>query len=188
MDRIDWIKQQCVVGEKVVDIGSNDGHTFDSWMGRDFVTNVDIDLQDTWNFVRADAQNLPFKAKEFDVAVLAEVLEHVPDPVKALKEAKRVAKRVVITVPNEYKWSEIVRPFNPIEKIEEGGANRAEEARKGNPRVIEFYTEDNYAHLWHVRFYKLETLTADIKKAGFTNFEITEGDDSNFHWFLVNAK
>jgi len=188
MDRIQWIKDQVSPTEKIVDIGSNGGHTFGGCDFKDNVTNVDIDLHDIWNFVRADAAELPFKDKEYDVAVLAEILEHVKDPIKVLKEAKRVAKRVVLTVPDEYKWHESVKPFHPIEKWEEKGVNRADEARKSNPSVKEFYTEDNYAHLWHVRFYKKEELLSDIKKAGFRTVKIEEMGDENFAWFFINAK
>jgi ubiquinone/menaquinone biosynthesis C-methylase UbiE len=45
---------------------------------------------------------LPYKDNEFDLVLCTEVLEHLEDPEKALKELKRVAKRYcVISVPNE---------------------------------------------------------------------------------------
>ncbi|GAH10900.1 unnamed protein product, partial [marine sediment metagenome] len=56
-------------------------------------------------FWQAPADNLSFENKRFDIALLSEILEHVDDPVKVLKETKRVAKCVVITVPDEYSWS-----------------------------------------------------------------------------------
>lgn len=59
-------------------------------------------------FVLGDVQTLPFGEGAFDVCVLAEVLEHVPDPVKALRAAARVAERVLITTPCESRWQ------NPI--------------------------------------------------------------------------
>ena len=49
------------------------------------------------------AENLPFSENYFDKVLCAEVLEHVIDPDKVLKEAKRVLKRggrLIITVPN----------------------------------------------------------------------------------------
>jgi glycosyltransferase involved in cell wall biosynthesis len=42
--------------------------------------------------VKADAENLPFEDASFDVVILREVLVHLLDPVKALKEIRRVLK------------------------------------------------------------------------------------------------
>jgi SAM-dependent methyltransferase len=55
-------------------------------------------------FVPGDVQSLPFTDGQFDVAVLAEVLEHVGDPVTAIREAARVATVVLITTPFEQAW------------------------------------------------------------------------------------
>ncbi len=50
-------------------------------------------------FVLGSVYKLPFKRREFDTAILFDVLEHVDDT-KVLKEIARVAKRVIITVPH----------------------------------------------------------------------------------------
>lgn len=48
-----------------------------------------------------DATSLNFSDKSFDVVLLFEVLEHIKDFKKVLKEAERVAKKyIIITVPN----------------------------------------------------------------------------------------
>lgn len=48
-----------------------------------------------------DATRLPFADALFDVVAMLEVVEHVPEAMRALQEALRVAKRlVVISVPN----------------------------------------------------------------------------------------
>jgi len=44
-------------------------------------------------------KRLPFKDKEFDLAICQEVLEHLPNPGTALKELFRVAKNVIYTLP-----------------------------------------------------------------------------------------
>ncbi|MBI2598677.1 class I SAM-dependent methyltransferase [Candidatus Curtissbacteria bacterium] len=44
-------------------------------------------------FVVADAHNLPFKDKTFDLIICTETLEHVINPKKALEEMKRVLKK-----------------------------------------------------------------------------------------------
>jgi ubiquinone/menaquinone biosynthesis C-methylase UbiE len=51
---------------------------------------------------KEDVQNLSFEDNSFDIVLCQEVLEHVPDPIAAMKELKRVAKKqLVISVPNE---------------------------------------------------------------------------------------
>jgi len=117
LNRFQWIRNQCSKNETIVDIGGNKGHTFGTF-DRKKITTVDIDSYDIENFVKADAHSLPFKDNEFDTAILAEILEHVDNPVRVLKEAKRVTKnRIIITVPNEYEWTSECKPFkNPEHK------------------------------------------------------------------------
>ena len=62
-------------------------------------------------FKKVDAEKLPFANKSFHVAVLAEIIEHVKDPVKVMREACRVADRTLITTPNEYAWDIQRGPF-----------------------------------------------------------------------------
>jgi ubiquinone/menaquinone biosynthesis C-methylase UbiE len=53
-------------------------------------------------FLHADAQALPFGDGRFEVVVAAEVLEHLPDPVRGLDEMARVGRRhLVLSVPRE---------------------------------------------------------------------------------------
>ena len=53
-------------------------------------------------FLHASAHQLPFGDDQFDVVVAAEVLEHLPDPVKGLQEMARVGRRhLVLSVPRE---------------------------------------------------------------------------------------
>jgi ubiquinone/menaquinone biosynthesis C-methylase UbiE len=187
-DRLEWVKSKCVAGEKIVDIGGNKGHTFNGW-NRDDVTTVDIDKYDIPNFVQADATALPFSDKTFNVACLNEVLEHMPDPVGALKEAKRVAKdRIVITVPNEYEWLQGQEPFTTLEmRCKKEGKTREELAREGNIAVA-FDTKDNYEHLYHVRYYTKELLKQHLKEAGIENYEIKKMNQGIWSYYGVVAK
>ena len=45
--------------------------------------------------------NLSFKDKSFDLVISLEVLEHLSNPQKALKEIKRVSNKFIISVPYE---------------------------------------------------------------------------------------
>ncbi len=61
--------------------------------------------KDHFDFVRADAGNLPFSDESFDIVTAFEVLEHFPDDYLACREVARVLKssgRFILSVPN--KW------------------------------------------------------------------------------------
>lgn len=59
--------------------------------------------------VRSDATHIPFPDKSFDAVLFLDVLEHIPDHLKALDEAKRVLRKngiVIITAPAlKFIWS-----------------------------------------------------------------------------------
>ena len=67
-----------------------------------------IDIQKTrfnrsYLHVQCSAEYLPFKSSSFEMVVLSHVLEHVEDPIKTLKEAIRVSKKIVkIRVPHRF--------------------------------------------------------------------------------------
>ena len=56
-----------------------------------------------------NASSLPFADDSFDVVVMAEVAEHLTDPVHALLEASRVAKRFLIVSTEEWHEDEALR-------------------------------------------------------------------------------
>jgi len=171
--RLTWIRNQCTNADKIIDIGCNQGHTFTDF-NRKNIVSVDIDKYDIENFVQADAHNLPFKDKEFDTAILGEILEHVESPVQVLKEAKRIANKIVITVPNEYEWSEELRPFESAEEAaRKQGLTIEEMAKRDNP-AKELYSADGYKHLHHIRYYTFEMLENHLKEAEIKNYEISK--------------
>jgi ubiquinone/menaquinone biosynthesis C-methylase UbiE len=56
----------------------------------------------TLRAVQGDATELPFEDAQFDVVTLLEVLEHIPETMRALREVCRVARRVVLlSVPSK---------------------------------------------------------------------------------------
>ncbi len=128
---------------RILEVGCGSGtlSVFMSHLGND-VTAVDRDevvldravkasrsLNGNVKFVKADAFNLPFRDKEFDVAFSQGVVEHFSDGdmLKLLREQLRVAKKVFFSVPNKaYKhkdfgnerlmtkeqWEKILSGFN----------------------------------------------------------------------------
>ena len=73
-------------------------------------------LKQVKNFTIAEGTQLPYRDKSFDIVYVSHLLEHLENPVEAVKEWKRVARRyVVVNVPNNptleefpmhlYSWS-----------------------------------------------------------------------------------
>ena len=87
-------------GSKVLDVGCNSGE-FLKLLQEKGCDAVGVDISEPLleiakgkglNVIKADAETLPFPDQSFDVVILREVLVHLHDPVKALKEIKRVLK------------------------------------------------------------------------------------------------
>jgi ubiquinone/menaquinone biosynthesis C-methylase UbiE len=101
---------------RVLEVGLGEGEISDQLRERfPTATMVGIDLPDDalardWRArgltgVFADAGALPFGDDAFDLVLAIEVLEHLPDPRRALAEIRRVARRdVVLSVPREPLW------------------------------------------------------------------------------------
>jgi len=105
-------------GEKIIDVGCGDGYYLYllSNLGLKLnLTGVDFDkkaLESARKNLKGKKvrlvhgnlmSKLPFADSFFDKAVMSEVVEHLPNDVKGLKEAKRILKKngtLVITVPN----------------------------------------------------------------------------------------
>ena len=54
---------------------------------------------------RFDGSTLPVADRAYDLGVLSHVLEHVPDPVPLLREARRACRALVVEVPLEHNRS-----------------------------------------------------------------------------------
>ncbi len=86
---------------KILDIGSGTGHTAQLLIDLGFknvscVDYLDMNTCPDTKPMLYDGRKLPYKNKEFETALLITVLHHTPDPEIIVKEASRVAKRIVI--------------------------------------------------------------------------------------------
>ena len=106
--------------ERVLDAGCGEGFVVD-YLARQNpdlrLTGVDLSEEaiayaqahfgERGTFRTGSVYKLPFSDNAFDVVVCSEVLEHLDDPARAVRELKRVARsHVLITVPREpyFKW------------------------------------------------------------------------------------
>jgi ubiquinone/menaquinone biosynthesis C-methylase UbiE len=96
-----------VKNRKVIDIGCGHGKYTRLWSKRGAAQVIGVDLSSKmiersgkrFNFIVADALNLPIKDGSFDVATCIGVLNYYEDPGEFIKEAKRVGKELVLTFP-----------------------------------------------------------------------------------------
>lgn len=94
-------KQFNCESKTVLDIGCQDLLFYNLIKNKHGVTLADIDPKNEL-IKKEDIQKLSFKDKSFDIVLCQEVLEHLPNPIKAISELKRVSKeKIIITVPNE---------------------------------------------------------------------------------------
>jgi SAM-dependent methyltransferase len=68
--------------------------------------------------VVASGDDLPFEADSQDFVFSSHVIEHFPDPIKALSEWVRVARRyVVVVVPHRDRTFDADRPLTPVDEF-----------------------------------------------------------------------
>jgi SAM-dependent methyltransferase len=143
-------------GSKVLDVGSGYSMFFQITTDWDFhVTCCDLDsaamdkmrdMVPQWEWIVADAVDLPFEDASFDAVYAGEIIEHVGDPKGALREWSRVLKRggvFILTTPNR---DRLLARANHREMIM-------------NPE--------------HVREYTLPELKSALREAGFKILFVT---------------
>lgn len=114
----------------VLDVGCHNSQQWYYPMPKDSITNppmikdiilIDCDVWKNpfdFKFIRCLAENIPLKDKSIDTVVFGDILEHVKDPDILLKEAKRLTRdRIIISVPNEYKWDKRNISFETRDKL-----------------------------------------------------------------------
>ncbi|RMF12394.1 MAG: class I SAM-dependent methyltransferase [Alphaproteobacteria bacterium] len=101
-----WRVIEANLGDSYLDVGCGNGIYVDQIAGRVRALGVDINEYDSWAerpglFQTADATALPFDDDYFDTVSCFEVIEHISDPARVVRELARVArKNVIVTVPN----------------------------------------------------------------------------------------
>lgn len=97
-DRVaEWVKEK-----NVLDVGAGDG-LITSLLG---AKGIEYELEGVLlaqekgvDVIQGDAYELPFEDNSFEAVTMIDVIEHLEDPLKALKEARRVAPVLYINTP-----------------------------------------------------------------------------------------
>ena len=97
----------------VLDVGCGDGTLLISIPSK---FKVDIDVNTTYAkrildkgciFIRADVTAPPFRDESFDLIIAGEILEHITNPLSALRNLMKIVKPehfFIVSVPNDYAW------------------------------------------------------------------------------------
>jgi SAM-dependent methyltransferase len=119
--------------------------------------------------VVAPADELPFSDDEFDFVLASHVVEHMPDPVKALKEWTRVARLYVyLVVPHRDRTFDRDRPPTPVHELLE--------------RHAAGFTSSEDRH-WSV--WTAESFVELCEKVGLAVVEVQDPDDKQGNGFAV---
>jgi len=98
--KLRWMKQHLTFMGSHIEIGSGPGSVLDVMRKANY--DVDgLDIRDTsyredLRPVLYDGESMPFCKHAYDTALLPTILHHTPDPEPIIREAARVAKRVII--------------------------------------------------------------------------------------------
>ena len=111
--RINWLVDNIKEGDKVLDVGCSGGEFIKYIKSKVDCECTGIDVNDSAiNHAKEEGidafvcsvENLTLKDNSFDIVLMSEVLEHLYDPIVALKEIKRVLKpngRLIGSVPHK---------------------------------------------------------------------------------------
>ena len=122
-DMLKKINSLSLIG---LDVGSGEGHMISCLYNEGVIGDmvmIDLDQErleyakthySFCEYLRTDVNKLPFRANIFDYIIATEILEHLPDPINAMKEIRRISKNnsyIITSVPHEpfFHWGNLSR-------------------------------------------------------------------------------
>jgi SAM-dependent methyltransferase len=119
--------------------------------------------------VVAEGDDLPFPDEAFDFVLASHVLEHLPDPIRALQEWRRVARRYLFVVlPHRDRTFDRDRPVTPVDEL----LRRHEHGLRSD--------EDRHWTVW-----TCETFLELCERLGVEVLEHQDPDDKQGNGFAV---
>lgn len=137
----------------VLDAGCGSGYILMQFKEKGYVVegidlsekSVEICRKRGLNVNQADVCRLPFPSNHFDLVVCTEVLEHIPDVKKAVKELTRVSDRYcIITIPYELGLFGVIKLLLRKKFVYE-----AENGRSYEYRHIHFFRLEDLLYLFN---------------------------------------
>jgi len=141
-------------GGSILDLGCGDGSIARIVAERSNatqITGVDLEAHQQWSIDRpknlkfqvATIDKLSFKPKSFDFVIMKDVLHHLPDPEKTLREVSKLAKKKVLIIEaNRYNPISYIR----MVKIAKHEHFSRKELKNIIDRPFELYTYET--HVW----------------------------------------
>lgn len=179
MHRLEFIERHS--RGLVLDVGCADASQWLYPMPKDSITNppmikdiilIDCDVWKNpfgFRFIRCLAENIPLKDKSVDTVIFGDILEHVKDPNILLQEGKRLSReRIIISVPNEYKWDKRNVSFQTLDKLIESGEDLdklsfSSTVGHESNACSDALNDTKFKHIFHVRCFSDETFEKLIK-------------------------
>lgn len=170
---------------KVLDVGCADAAQWKFPMAIDAMTNpmnissITLADCDEWKndlgfpFLRCFAEDIPKPDKSFDTVIFGDILEHVNDPNKVLKEGMRLTSdRILVTVPLEFEWEKNnpnIKAFETREKHLKDGKNLSvlgfdSTIRHPSGKCIDALDDVINPHIHHCRFFTQKTFVEFLEE------------------------
>ena len=164
--------------EKILDIGCGFGYIMwlleiENYTGLDIsekVLKIARKLFKKPKFVQGTVERMPFRKENFDIIIFTEVIEHLPNPKKAISEIYRVMRSggtLFITTPNKFRWLHfpVARIIPWSLKIKLIKLKRGREYSKQYEKQKQI--EKKHGIDQHQKLYSSRSLSKVLKRAGF---------------------